>query len=70
MQSIKRLSEDDDDKVTAFGHPYEQNIMLQFYRDGKMLWSSDKTLPSFAESSDYSGFGNITVAETTGASFN
>lgn len=61
MENIQSLSEADSDIATAFGHPYEQNIIFQFYRDQTMLWSSDKTLPPFAKDPLYSGFGDINV---------
>ncbi|NAX32651.1 two-component sensor histidine kinase, partial [Vibrio sp. V37_P2S8PM304] len=42
MNSIRRLSAADDDKDTTYGHPYEQNILFQFYQHDRLLWSSNK----------------------------
>ncbi|MDF4360842.1 two-component sensor histidine kinase, partial [Vibrio parahaemolyticus] len=40
MKNIDSLAKSDEDKATKFGHPYEQNLVFQFYRDNKLIWSS------------------------------
>lgn len=42
--NLRRLAREDDDEGTAFGHPYEQNLVLQFFRHGDLIWSSDSSL--------------------------
>ncbi len=60
MNSIHRLAPDDDDGPTQFGHPYEQNIVFQFYQQGDLLWSSDPNMGEIEQNSDKQGFGYFT----------
>lgn len=46
-------------KATTFGHPYEKNIVFQFYRDNKMLWSSSPNLPALSSSFDSNGYADV-----------
>ncbi|MVE89011.1 two-component sensor histidine kinase, partial [Vibrio cholerae] len=55
MQHIQRLSKANDDVATLFGHPYEQYLLFQFYRDGELLFSSDTHLPALSLGRDANG---------------
>ncbi len=57
MQDIHRLAPDDDDGPTQYGHPYEQNIVFQFYQQGELLWSSDNKMGEVEHQVDSQGFG-------------
>ncbi len=57
MSNIHRLAPDDDDGPTRYGHPYEQNIVFQFYQQGELLWSSDPKMGEVEHSPDDQGFG-------------
>lgn len=59
IHNIQKLSNGSDDKATEFGHPYEQNIIFQFYRNNVLLWSSDPEQPSLSSSADRSGYLDI-----------
>lgn len=58
MNSIRRLSAADDDKDTTYGHPYEQNILFQFYQHDRLLWSSNKQVGPLSPAPTFAGFGN------------
>ncbi|MHA2938048.1 ATP-binding protein [Vibrio sp. RC27] len=58
MQSIETLAEEDDDKETQFGHPYEQNLIFQFYRDNHLVWSSAPELDALSSSFKNNGYAN------------
>lgn len=57
MQKIKQLS-DSNDNSTAYGHPYEKNIVFQFYKDNALIWSSSKDATALSPSPQFSGFAN------------
>ncbi len=59
MQNIQLLSKEDGEKATKFGHPYEQNLVFQFYRNNKLLWSSDTRLTPLSFSSNSNGYSDI-----------
>ncbi|MEF2483459.1 ATP-binding protein [Vibrio mimicus] len=59
MENIQRLSKANDDVATLFGHPYEQYFLFQFYRDGKLLFSSDAHLPPLSSDKQAMGFFDI-----------
>ncbi|HBK7252011.1 TPA: sensor histidine kinase N-terminal domain-containing protein [Vibrio cholerae] len=61
MQHIQRLSKANDDVATLFGHPYEQYLLFQFYREGDLLFSSDTHLPALSLGRDANGFSDITL---------
>ncbi len=61
MENIQRLSKANDDVATLFGHPYEQYFLFQFYRDGKLLFSSDAHLPPFSSDKEAMGFFDINL---------
>lgn len=61
MENIQRLSKAKEDVATLFGHPYEQYFLFQFYRDGKLLFSSDNSLPGFSSGVENIGFSNISI---------
>ncbi|WP_230389678.1 MULTISPECIES: ATP-binding protein [Vibrio] len=44
---------------TDYGHPYERNILIQYYRDGKMLWSSIPSMTAINHNPDYYGYGYV-----------
>ncbi|KGY13006.1 histidine kinase [Vibrio tubiashii] len=59
MTNIASLARSDDDIATTFGHPYEQNLIFQFYRDGKLIWTSTPELQSLSSSFDNNGYADI-----------
>lgn len=61
MDNIQRLSKANDDVATLFGHPYEQYFLFQFYRDGKLLFSSDVHLPPLSSDKEAMGFFDINL---------
>lgn len=61
MNRIQKLTEDDDSPATAYGHPYEQNILFQFYQDEHLLWSSNKRLGPLPLLKHASGYGDISM---------
>ncbi|ENM5854022.1 sensor histidine kinase N-terminal domain-containing protein [Vibrio mimicus] len=61
MDNIQRLSKSNDDVATLFGHPYEQYFLFQFYRDGKLLFSSDAHLPPLSSDKEAMGFFDINL---------
>lgn len=61
MENIQRLSKANDDVATLFGHPYEQYFLFQFYRDGKLLFSSDAHLPPLSSDKEAMGFFDINL---------
>ncbi|EMN6208938.1 sensor histidine kinase N-terminal domain-containing protein [Vibrio vulnificus] len=54
--NLRRLAREDDDEGTAFGHPYEQNLVLQFFRHGDLIWSSDSSLTALGSEKQKNGF--------------
>jgi two-component system sensor histidine kinase QseC len=60
MQEI-RLSNKNSDGETAYGHPYEQNLVIQFYSHGKLMWSSHPQIKNLLRQPDYSGFGYVDI---------
>lgn len=42
---------------TKYGHPYEHKIVIQYYRDGQLLWSSLPHIGALSQQTDYQGFG-------------
>lgn len=65
MDSIRKLAGSDDDKDTPYGHPYEQNIIFQFFQDNKMVWSSDTSVNSLSPAPNFSGFDDRTLNQDT-----
>jgi len=62
MDNIQQLTEgEDDDEVTAYGHPYEHNLVFQFYGRGQLLWSSIPELPKLSKSKSENGFHDVEV---------
>jgi len=59
MKNIALLSNNDDDNATTFGHPYEQNLVFQFYRNNQLLWSSLPQLKAFSSSYQNNGYADI-----------
>lgn len=57
MGDIRQESAGDDDHDTAYGHPYEQKMLFQFYRHDALLWSSNKNVGALSPEADFSGFG-------------
>jgi len=60
MQKIRQLSDSDDDP-TAYGHPYENNIVFQVYQHNALVWSSRKDAGILSPSPEFSGFGDQEV---------
>jgi two-component system sensor histidine kinase QseC len=46
---------------SSYGHPYEQNLMFQFYQGGGLLWSSHQAIGALTQTSTHAGFGNIII---------
>lgn len=60
MKNINSLAKSDEDKATKFGHPYEQNLVFQFYRNNKLIWGSTPDLRALSSSFDNNGYADIT----------
>lgn len=60
MERISAQAKDDDD-ATAFGHPYERNILVQFYLNGQLTWSSIPEITTTPHDPRYAGFGYMTI---------
>ncbi|WP_171733607.1 cell wall metabolism sensor histidine kinase WalK [Vibrio sp. AIC-3] len=69
MENIESMSKSDDDNVTKFGHPYEQNLVFQFYRDNTLIWSSDQSLHALSTSFDNNGYADIVKDATQWRTF-
>ncbi len=50
-----------DDNPTPFGHPYEQNILVQFYIAGELIWSSIPEIDNLKHDPKYAGFGYMDI---------
>ena len=50
-----------DEGPTAYGHAYERNIVIQYYRSGTLLWSSIPDAPEIMHDPNYQGYGYVTV---------
>jgi two-component system sensor histidine kinase QseC len=61
MANIRRLSRARDNIATIFGHPYEQNILFQFYRDDTLMFSSDPQQTAFSRGVGHQGFSEVEV---------
>ncbi|PFG56245.1 two-component system sensor histidine kinase QseC [Vibrio sp. ES.051] len=59
MKNIELLAKSDDDQATKFGHPYEQNLVFQFYRNNKLFWSSSPSLQPLSSSFQNNGYANV-----------
>ena len=64
MNNINQISNAtaDDDQPTAFGHPYEQNLVFQFYQQGQLTWSSVSDLPPLSDASSNIGYSDLIKA--------
>ncbi len=60
MQRISKQAKGDDDP-TPFGHPYEQNILVQFYLGNTFIWSSIPAIGNLKHDPNYAGFGYMTI---------
>jgi len=62
---MDRISEQakGDDKATTFGHPYEQNILVQFYLGGNLVWGSIPGIGNLEHDPKYAGFGYMTLED-------
>lgn len=60
MNRIALQAKNDDDP-TPFGHPYEQNILVQFYIAGELIWSSIPEIDDLKHDAEYAGFGYMDV---------
>ncbi|KJY82876.1 histidine kinase [Vibrio galatheae] len=60
MDNIRQLAANDDEG-TVYGHPYEQNLVFQFFSSGELLWSSIDDLPALSKSAQDSGFTDVDV---------
>jgi two-component system sensor histidine kinase QseC len=69
MQNIKQLAKEDGEEATKFGHPYEQNLVFQFFRDNTMVWSSFPELDSLSSSSNNNGYFDIELEGTQWRAF-
>jgi len=58
MQRISIDAKGDDDP-TPFGHPYEQNILVQFYLNDNLLWGSIPEVGNIEHNSGYTGYGDV-----------
>ena len=61
MSSISQVSNTnaDNDQPTPFGHPYEQNLVFQFYQQGQLTWSSVSELPPLSDGPSHIGYSDI-----------
>jgi len=60
MQRIAAQSKRDGDP-TPFGHPYEQNILVQFYFGENLIWGSIPGIGNIEHDPKYAGFGYMTL---------
>ncbi len=60
MQKLATQAKDDD-TPTRFGHPYEQNMLVQFYSNDALIWSSISQVANLEHDPKYSGFGYLTI---------
>lgn len=49
------------DAPTPFGHPYEQNILVQFYLGKSFVWSSIPHIKHLQHDPNYAGFGDMMI---------
>ncbi|PWI35389.1 two-component sensor histidine kinase [Vibrio albus] len=61
MLYTQRQAELHKEQGNVYGHPYEQNLMFQFYQDGGLLWSSNQAIGALAQNRTHSGFDSITI---------
>ncbi|WNJ97874.1 ATP-binding protein [Vibrio ruber] len=61
MQNIRDAHSGDE--ATAYGHPYEQKLLIQLYRDGKVVWGSHLRNHVIVHDPTYSGFGYVEIAD-------
>ncbi|CAM3700621.1 Sensor protein QseC [Vibrio aerogenes CECT 7868] len=61
MRDIQISSHSESDE-TAYGHPYEQNLVIQFYHHGRLLWSSHPDFHEIEHDPSFSGFGYVDIA--------
>ncbi|SMS02987.1 Sensor protein QseC [Vibrio mangrovi] len=59
MKNIQAAHSDDDE--TAYGHPYEQKVLIQLYRDGRVVWGSHPRHHVIVHDPTYSGFGYVEI---------
>ncbi|WGW01682.1 ATP-binding protein [Vibrio sp. YMD68] len=59
MANIDQLAQNDEDEATTFGHPYEQNLVFQFYRNNALLWSSSSHVNPLSSSANDSGYADV-----------
>ncbi len=59
LKAIQEQSENHESE-TAFGHPYEQNLIFQFYQNGKVVLKSPTAPDTVLGNTDSSGFGEFT----------
>lgn len=50
---------------TKYGHPYERKIVIQYYREGRLLWSSLPEIGPLSKSAEFQGFGYLKAHGTT-----
>lgn len=63
LSDILRFANNDDDTVTPYGHPYEQNILFQFYMDDKIALKSQGAPTQFLGKEEKEGFAFTTVKQ-------
>ena len=61
MRNIQKVAKIDDDKDSEYGHPYEQNTLLQLYQNGELAWSSNPSMEPLSSKSNFDGYGDIYV---------
>ncbi|WP_342608769.1 ATP-binding protein [Vibrio tritonius] len=56
-----QANKQDNEGPTEYGHPYEQNIVIQYYRQGELLWSSIPDVAKIVHEPNFKGYGYVTV---------
>ncbi|MFM2481985.1 ATP-binding protein [Celerinatantimonas sp. YJH-8] len=57
MDELTQQSRVSDDRLTGLGHPYELNLLVQFYRNGQLMWNSHYQIKPVLDHIHQSGFG-------------
>lgn len=60
-QNIQRYGGGDDDTLTPYGHPYEQNLMFQFYSQGEILIKSPGAPDTLIGEPGTLGYGKVEI---------
>lgn len=60
LKAIDRLAHNES-QATRYGHPYENNMVIQVYQGTSLRWSSQPEIKTVAVDPHYSGFGWVNL---------